>query len=406
MSFDAIKQNRAESAQYMVDEITYVCQNIGKRAPGSDGEKKAVEYMAEQLKPYCDEVVMEPFDVHPASFMGWIYISITMYLIGLAAYFFQPVATLILSVVATVIMVAQFVMYKRFIDKLFTKKTSYNLIALKRPKGEVKRRLLYNGHPDAACEWTFNYHFGGAGFISHLVLSYIGLVYFIIVTVIAIANKYAAVPFLDNLTVQVLGYVCFAFLPLWIGIYFMWNEKMVVDGANDNLTGCYMGIAVMKALKESGIELENTEVGVLLTGSEEAGLRGAKAFCEAHPDDYKDVETIILAFDTIHDGKFLGVNVRDLNNTVPADPHAVELFYNAAKTVDVPIAKISVPLGATDSAAFNQAGYKCVGITAMNHVLEDYYHTRKDSYDNLDPEGLANCFAASVQALEDFDNGL
>lgn len=404
MGFDAMKDNRAESAKFMVDEITNVCKECGKRAPGSEGEKKAVEYMGNQLKPYCDDVRMEPFDVYPAAFMGWIYLSVTMYIIGLAAFFFQPIATLVLFIAATVIMVLEFVLYKRFVDKLFVKKTSYNLLAVKHPTGDVKRRVFFNGHPDAACEWTFNYHLGGAGFIAHLVISFIGLFYFFAVTIVAIVNRYA--PFTDALTVQILGYVCLAFLPLWIGIYFMWNEKRIVDGANDNLTGCYMGIAVLKALKDNGVNLENTEVGVLLTGSEEAGLRGAKAFCEAHKKDYKDVETIIFSYDTIHDGKYLGVNVRDLNNTVPSDPHAVELFYNAANEVKVPISKIGVPLGATDSAAFNQGGFKCVGITAMNHVLEDYYHTRKDSYDNLDEEGLANCFAASVQALEDFDNGL
>ena len=57
----------------------------------------------------------------------------------------------------------------------------------------------------------------------------------------------------------------------------MWNKNRIVDGANDNLSGCYMGIAILKALKDNGIELENTEVGVILTGSEEAGLRGAKS---------------------------------------------------------------------------------------------------------------------------------
>lgn len=63
----------------------------------------------------------------------------------------------------------------------------------------------------------------------------------------------------------------------------------------------------------------------------------------------------------------------------------------------------SVPFGATDSAAFNQGGFRAVGITAMDHNLKNYYHTRYDSYDNLDKECLADCFAVSVQVLEDFE---
>ena len=187
----------------------------------------------------------------------------------------------------------------------------------------------------------------------------------------------------------------------------MVNYKKVVDGANDNLSGCYMGIAILKALKDEGIELENTELGVVLTGSEEAGLRGAKAWCEAHKDDFKDVPTFIISYDTIHDPKFLMTNYRDLNGTVAADKDVSDLFMEAAKAVDVPCKKGWVPPlgGATDSAAFAQAGFRATGITGLNHKLEDYYHTRRDTYDNMNAEGLANCFAASVKALEMFDEG-
>jgi hypothetical protein len=61
-------------------------------------------------------------------------------------------------------------------------------------------------------------------------------------------------------------------------------------------------------------------------------------------------------------------------------------------------------LGATDSAAFNQGGFKSVGITGMSHDIQKYYHTREDSYDNTDLDALADCFAISVQALEDLEN--
>lgn len=44
-------------------------------------------------------------------------------------------------------------------------------------------------------------------------------------------------------------------------------------------------------------------------------------------------------------------------------------------------------------------------MTGLNHKLEDYYHTRRDTYDNMNKEGLAGCFAVSVKALEMFDNG-
>lgn len=188
-------------------------------------------------------------------------------------------------------------------------------------------------------------------------------------------------------------------------MYFMWDPKTIVDGANDNLTGCYMGIAILKALKDEGIELKHTEVGVILSGSEEAGLRGAKAWCEKHAGEFDDVPTWIYSYDTIHDGKFLGVNYRDLNGTVKADKEVSDCFMESAKELGIKCNKTLVPPfgGATDSAAFAQAGYKVTGITALNHVLEDYYHTLKDTADNLDKDCLADCYAISVRCLEKFD---
>lgn len=404
MDLSKIREKKAESAQFMVDEITHVIKTFEKRGPGEKGETQAVEYMAKQLEGLCDEVKVEPFDVYPASFMGWIYISITLFLAAMGLYFVSPIITVVLIILAMALMLGQFVLYRQVIDKLFKKKTSHNITAVKKPTGEVKKRIFLNGHPDAAWEWTFNYYLGGVGFISHFLISVVGVVYVFIVSILAIISN-ATTGFIPASTINILGFVSLAFVPFLIGMYFLWNEKRVVDGANDNLTGCYMGIAVLKALKDSGIELENTEVGVLITGSEEAGLRGAKAWAKAHKDDYKDVDTYIFAYDTIHEGRFLGVNYKDLNNTVAADPVAVSLFKDAADSLNVPCAKITVPLGATDSAAFNQGGFKSVGITAMDHNLQDYYHTRKDSYDNLDPEGLADCFAVTIKAIENLENG-
>ena len=88
-----------------------------------------------------------------------------------------------------------------------------------------------------------------------------------------------------------------------------------MDGANDNLSACFMGIAVLREMERLGVQTESTEVGVILTGAEEAGIRGAKAWCKAHAGDYADVPTYILCFDTIHDPRQLMVNFRYLNGT-------------------------------------------------------------------------------------------
>lgn len=408
MDLGKIIEKKRDAAKYMVKEITYICKNIEKRDPGSIGEKKACEYMAEVLKKDCgcERADVESFKENPGSFYGWMFFTITFVLAAIVLLFFAPVASVILIAVGLVLAVLQFGLYIKTVDKFFPEKTGHNVTAIKKCKGETKRRIIFNGHPDAAWEWPVNYALGGVGFEAHAIVGFAGAFYYLILAIIQLAQN-GAVGADISTPLGKAGLIGLIFVPFLVGLYFMVNYRRVVDGANDNLSGCYMGIALLKALKDEGIEFENTELGVVLTGSEEAGLRGAKAWCEAHKGEFDDVPTFIFSYDTIHDPKFLMVNYRDLNGTVKADTDASDLFMEAADELGIQCKKGMVPPlgGATDSAAFAQGGFRAAGITGLNHKLESYYHTRRDSYDNMNLDGLADCFAATVKVLEKFDEG-
>lgn len=410
MDLKKVMDRKDEAAQYMIDEITHICKDFETRSPGTKGEEQACEYMAGVLKDLgCERADVESFKENPGSFFGWIYFTITAVLVGIITFFtVSPLISIILIIFGLVIVLLEFGFYKKAVDRFFPELTGHNVTATKKPKGEVKRRIFFNGHPDAAWEWPVNYKLGGVGFEAHAVLCGVGAVYYIAVSVIALAQNGLKFGLIDTDSFAcTLGLWGLIFVPFLVGLYWMWNKNRIVDGANDNLSGCYMGIAILKALKDEGIEFENTEVGVILSGSEEAGLRGAKAWCEAHKGEFDDVPTFIISYDTIHDPKYLMTNYRDLNGTVKADKDVSDLFMEAAQAANIPCKKGWVPPlgGATDSAAFAQAGFRATGVTGLNHKLEDYYHTRRDTYDNMNAEGLANCFAASVKALEMFDNG-
>ncbi|MCR4747536.1 MAG: M20/M25/M40 family metallo-hydrolase [Clostridiales bacterium] len=406
--FDALIAQKDQSAQYMIKEITHICKDLPKRDPGSEGERAACEYMADVLKKDCgcETVEIESFDENPGSFYGWIHITFSLIFIAVAFFRFGtgPVAYIVSTILIALgflLAFLQFGIYKKVVDFMFPKKTGTNVTAIKSCKGEVKRRIFFNGHPDAAWEWPANYIGGGVLFESLIIISAIGALYYLVLSILVLVNGGASELIWKLSTWGIL------FTPFWIYMFFMWNPYRVVDGANDNLTGCYMGISILKAMKDAGIELENTEVGVILTGSEEAGLRGAKAWCEAHKGEYRDVPTFIYSYDTIYDPKYLLVNYRDLNATVKADKDVSDLFMEAAQELDILCNKGMVPPlgGATDNAAFAQGGFRSTGITGLNHKLESYYHTRKDTYTNMNAGGLADCYAVSVRVLDKFDQG-
>jgi hypothetical protein len=388
------------AVDFTLREITHICRDMKKRAPGSDGEREAAEYMAASLGKDCGcrDVKVETFKEHPASFYSYFYFSATLDTLCAVSFFIRPWLSILFGCLALILFLFHFVLYRKPIDPFFPEKESVNITAVRKCSGEVKQRVFLNGHIDAAWEFPLNYRFGGVVFEIPGVMATIGVFFYLALSVFALCGA--------GSWTHTAGLCGLLFVPFFLLLTITYDPKRVVDGANDNLSGCYIGMAILKEMEKRGITLEHTEVGVILTGSEEAGLRGAKAWTKSHKGDYQDVPTYIISYDTIHDPKHLAVNARDLNSTVKSDPELCEMFLAAAKNAGVPCRRDFVPLfgGSTDSAAFTQGGFRSIGITGLSHVLEDYYHTRRDSYDNLNEEGLTNCIratAAFIEALEE-----
>jgi Zn-dependent M28 family amino/carboxypeptidase len=147
-------------------------------------------------------------------------------------------------------------------------------------------------------------------------------------------------------------------------------------------------------MKEAGLSFENTEVIALVTGSEEAGLRGAKYFAKKHLEELTKIPTVFISLETFRDIDYLENYTRDLSGTVKHHPKVIELIDKAAvKLFGKPLKHSSVFLGASDAAAITQAGIPAGAIAAMDPSPASYYHTRKDSCENLSPE----CFSKGLR---------
>jgi putative aminopeptidase FrvX len=199
-----------------------------------------------------------------------------------------------------------------------------------------------------------------------------------------------------------------AFLPAYAGLFKFVNHNNYVDGANDDLSGCYVSSAVMKYLSDNDVRFENTEVVAILTGGEECGLRGAKAYFEAHPELKNDgVETVFIGLDNIRDGDFMMIYEKDMTGMVKNDKEVCALLKNAGlkQGEDIPVG--AIPLGSTDAAAASQAGIKAASLVAMDPAPAQYYHTRLDKAEILIPEVIDKVLNIVLQAVYDFDeNGV
>lgn len=392
-----------EMTNFSVRGIKKICKDVGPRPAGSEQEHEAHKLMAAELDGACDKVEIEPFDVHPGAFLGWILTDGIMMIAAIVLFFFGMSAiALALCALSLIFAIVEFLLYKKLLDPFFPKKTSHNVVAVRKPKGEVRRRIIFSGHADSANEWRFTYYGGSKLLVPIIGLSFVGILLGLVLGIWAVAAGHAFSA-ADSGALNVMRYVFLAWIPILFTALFFENKKRPVMGANDDLTGCFISMAVVKYMQQHDIRFENTEVWVVLTGSEEAGLRGAKAFCKAHKNELSDVETVFVGLDTIRDYDFAAVYSRDLTGTVKNDAGACALVKEAAKQTGLDLPYKSVFFGATDAAAVTQAGMKAVSVAAMDPAPAKYYHTRLDTADNLDIKTVEAVLGVALETAFLFD---
>ncbi|MDR0884637.1 MAG: M20/M25/M40 family metallo-hydrolase [Oscillospiraceae bacterium] len=393
-----------ERTAAVLARIRALIETHGPRAPGSDAELAAQKDMAAQLGKVCDNVAIEPFTLARAAFMGFIPFTVACGIAASVLFFLNLtwIAALV-GVAGSVPLILEFVLYWRFCDPIFPKQTSHNVLARYLPTGTVKKRIILVGHSDSQYEWTLNYKFGGNGMKAVLIPAVVGL----IVIVIASVLKTVTNVWLDldwawlNVLYTVVRYGIFVFFPLFIAFLFFQSWTKSVPGAADNLSGCLIAMSVVEELADAGIRFADTEVDVVLSGSEEAGLRGAKAFVEQHGEELRDpnIDTVVIALDTFRDLKDMAVYDRDRSGTVQHDKRVKELVKEAAAHCGLDLPYASIYIGASDAAAFTKGKIPATGFAAMNPTPPRYYHTRLDNWDILEPDAIKKGLEVTLEAV-------
>lgn len=403
-------------ANYVARNIKHICKTVGPRCAGTEKELEAQQWMADELKTTCDEVNIESFSLHPRAFMGWI--QLTVFCVTAAAvmlflsHFVPTLAYPLLGVgvalvvIALFFVISEFLFYKEALDPFTPKSTSHNVVAVRKPSGETKRRIIVSGHADSAMEWRFTYWGGPKLVVPSIGIGLVGVLFTAVADVVALIIVIGGTSPADSKAIWVLSIISVCFIPVFLFCLLFYDPKRVVEGANDNLTGCLISMAVPRFLQDQDIRFENTEVWVVCTGAEEAGLRGAKAFCKAHAEQFKnekDVETVFVGFDTVRDYDFMAIYNKDMTGLVKNDDEASKLLYEGAKIAGFDIPYKTVSLGSTDAAALSQAGIKATSFAAMDPAPARYYHTRLDTHENLDLKTIEAGVDICLQTVFLFD---
>jgi len=395
--------------EFIENGIRADCKKYKNRAPGSKNEYAIQKHFFKMLHSWSDRVEIEKFTLHPHAFLGWISLCALIEIAAVCllwassfgANIVCTVIGIVLSVVGILMAWFEFFRYREFVDFLFPKRTSHNVYAVRNSKLPPKRRIIFGGHADAAYEFRYIYQANGKLSMPMIYASLTGMALIFLGSVLILICR------LNNLKNKVVFYsiscIVSLFVPVFVGMLFFTNWKRVTDGANDNLSGCYAAFAIMKHLKDHNIRFDETEVCCLISGSEEAGLRGAEAFAKAHKKELTDVETVFIAMDTLREKEQLMAYTSGMYGTQKASREVGALLQKAAKSLGVDLPEAPPYPGAMDSDAFSREGLLACGLGAVDHDPKPYYHTRMDTANNIDAECITLCTDICLNAVTLYD---
>ena len=385
-------------ADEVVEQSAEVINSFGSRPPASIGEKNSMIHIAEGLKPFADEPVkLEEFEVAPQAFFRMQMVSGVLGLLAVVGYWLGPILALLFSLSAIVVQYFQLLRYRLFLDPFFSKSKSLNLTATLKPVGAIKRRVILNAHPDAAYEWRYNYLFN-RGFSILVGFMLVGMFVAPLISGLGCWFQYKG----EVQFQRYCGYCLLLLFPGSLMAIFFNNMKVVAPGANDNLSGVFIHAAIFRLLARER-KLEQTEVMLVFTGCEEAGLRGAKAWAGLHGAKFNGPETMVLTLDTIRDLDHLKVYAWDMNGTVAHDAETCRLVQKVARNTGLDVPFGTIFLGSSDAAAFTQQGFCCATIAAMDPAPAFYYHTRLDDWRIMDKDCIARVLEIVYNTIKEVD---
>jgi len=372
------------------DEIV---ERYPNRLAGTEACHNAANRIKEEFIKNCDpdSVKIEDFAVHPKSFLKYIPGLVVLYFIGaVLLYFGFPLPALLVYALAVFIFYAQFARYWEVLDPLFPKTTGYNVFGSIEPEAEVRQQVVVSAHHDAAYVFQLLAHFPkyyarliNAGILFLL----LGFLVSLIATVLALFH----IP-----------------LPVWVPVVLMvggvfqlplafFTTGEVSPAAGDNMIAVAVASEIAKlfhdAKKAGKNPLQHTRLMVASFDAEEAGLRGARAFCKKHGEELLGTKTYVFNIDTLYKLEDLHFLVKDLNSIVKLSPAMAKDCVDIAESLGYRAGVTVMPFGAgsTDAAEFGKLGVEAINMAGISFDISKFgeglvYHTRNDVTKYIEPE--------------------
>lgn len=372
--------------------IEDIINRFGPRLPASKQERDAQLYLKSILEAFCNSVRVHEFKVPVNSMFGSLKLFCSVFYISLVLYWYHPVAALALSLVNSILFVGHFAIYHHWLDFLFKKHDSLNIIGDVEPQEKATSTVIVSGHMDSTLEFIWWYRLKDIGML-FTVLSGLLITFFPIVVAVALFAPSVA---------TVLWWIFAVLSPITI-VYINIHGSRAIEGAQDNLSGITVATEVGKYFAQN--RLKNTRVRVLSFGCEEPGLRGSDAYAKAFKEQLHSENAICINVDNIRFPDKLTIISGEPMVLARYPEKVIAPLESAFKSLSIPYIKTMVPIGGTDAVSFDRQGIPAVTIIGIStEKLDPTYHTILDVPSSIDPVALEHTRDVIVKFIKDHDS--
>ncbi len=374
-----------------MDVVEGLSAGIGGRRPTGPGEAEAARLLVSELRSVGVEADLQEFggySTFAAPFALIMGVAVAPALLAVRL----RITRVVLAAAAAVGLASEGSLLTAPITAALSRRRSANVVASIEPDGRPERTLCLMAHMDTS----------RSGLIFHPQVVSLMTRWIAANSLMVVASALLE-PFAgrSRLVRRLLGAMR---LGLAGGLGLLAERELRgvdVPGANDNASGC--GVVVSLAALLAATPLESTRVIVLITGCEESGTLGARAFRDSRETD----GWMFLNFDNVGGpGSVRFLRREGVIAKWDADPGMIAAATGVGdRRADLRMAPEDSPAGLTyDSSPIHAAGGRALTISVQDGSIPNL-HWPTDVLENVDRDGIARTLEAGAELVAAIDRG-
>jgi len=172
-----------------------------------------------------------------------------------------------------------------------------------------------------------------------------------------------------------------------------------VCGANDNASGTVVLLGLAEELKKT--PLKHTEVWLLATGCEEAGLTGMIHFVRRYGELLRTASCINI--DAVGKGTISFITKEGMLRAYPSAPHLLDTAGKVSRALGGRVGPGQFRAISTDSIPLLVRGYPAMSVMGLENGMIPNWHWRTDTVEHIDRTCLETAYFLVRNMLHELD---